>query len=359
MTTGPRKAASAKSRPKPTATDRVSSVERDGRGNGGVVAPRHARRAGAPRAGRARARRAGSGRLRRGCRRAAGGRGHRRAMAWLGVMAASHAAANGVERVHLHEGGDHRQGSRTRLRNVIGLGRRPFDDHEDDRPVAGAQPGQRLEVGCRRPVSGDDGQRAAVAGLAEVGGDAGEAVLAGGLQRRQVLEHGLGVDVAGAEARVGAVGREQPDERVHAMAGGMDARRRRDGELEGCRRVHPGPGVEEDRRTRLPRHLVLADHEVVEAGGRRPVHASEVVTDLVGTEGVEVLALSEQRAGVAGARVGVVPLRGGERRDDVDARVHRELGDADRGERRRRQSEGIGERDLERADVEDAPLLGR
>ena len=49
-----------------------------------------------------------------------------------------------------------------------------------------------------------------------------------------------------------------------------------------------GPGVEQDRGAGLPRHLVLAEHELAGAGRRAPVDPAQVVADLVLPQAEEV-----------------------------------------------------------------------
>ncbi len=132
--------------------------------------------------------------------------------------------------------------------------------------------------------------------------------------------------VSRREAGVGAVGDEQPGEVAPSPACGHDARGRGDGELEALRCVRGAADVEQHARAALPRQLVLAHHQVVVAGGRRPVHTPEVVADDVGAQRVEVLAEPAERVGVLGARVRVAPVRLVQRPDRVQLRVDGEIG---------------------------------
>ncbi len=84
------------------------------------------------------------------------------------------------------------------------------------------------------------------------------------------------------------------------------------------RRVRGAADVEQHGGPALPGQLVLADHQLVVAGGRRPVHSTEVVADDVGAQRVEVLAEPAERVGVLGARVRVVPVRLVQRTDGVE-----------------------------------------
>ncbi len=88
--------------------------------------------------------------------------------------------------------------------------------------------------------------------------------------------------------------------------------------LEALRCVDPGPVVEDDGGAALPGELVLADHELVVAGGGRPVHPPQVVADDVGAQGVEVLAAAPEGVGVLGARQRIVA--GAERQRRAGAR---------------------------------------
>jgi hypothetical protein len=65
--------------------------------------------------------------------------------------------------------------------------------------------------------------------------------------------------------------------------------------------------VEQHGGATLPGQLVLADHQLVVAGRRRPVDAAQVVADDVGAQRVEVLAGAAQRVRLAGAGQRVVP----------------------------------------------------
>ena len=120
----------------------------------------------------------------------------------------------------------------------------------------------------------------------------------------------------------------------------------------------PAAHVEEHGHARLPRHLVLADHELVEARRRRPVHTTQVVADLVGAQGVEVLTGEGNASGVVGTGEGIVAPGVGEGGDGVDVGIHRELAGRRRVDRARREAEGIGDARLQRPEGEDAALLG-
>ena len=128
-----------------------------------------------------------------------------------------------------------------------------------------------------------------------------EAGAAGGLDHGQVLDQRLDVDVARPEARVGAVGGDQPDQVVArrvavTMLAAADTASSRDSASWVARRTSSSTVV-----PALPRLLVLADHQLVVAGGRRPVDAAQVVADHVGAQGVEVVAGAARARAAAGA----------------------------------------------------------
>ena len=92
---------------------------------------------------------------------------------------------------------------------------------------------------------------------------------------------------------------------------------------------------------------------------RLPVDPPQVVTHHVGTQGVEVLTAPAERGRVVGAGVRVVAAGVRDRHDLVDPGEHGELGDRGGGGRRRRDTERVGDDDVERTDPDDAALLGR
>jgi hypothetical protein len=142
------------------------------------------------------------------------------------------------------------------------------DDHgEGARAVAEA--GQVAQVGGR-DVGGDD------EGHGPAGGGQGGQVAGAGLQPGQALHQGLEVAGAGAEAAVGAVGGDEAHHGAALARGDGDGGGGRDRLLEGVLVVVPGPGVEDDRGPALPRDVVLAHGELVEAGGRGPVDLAQV-----------------------------------------------------------------------------------
>ena len=96
----------------------------------------------------------------------------------------------------------------------------------------------------------------------------------------------------------------------------------------------------------LPRQLVLADHELVVAGGGGPVHPAQVVADDVGPQGEEVLAAPAEGVGVLGPGQGVVPGAQRHRRQRLDGRVDDQLGDAGGRQAQAGEPERVGELDL-------------
>ena len=90
-------------------------------------------------------------------------------------------------------------------------------------------------------------------------------------------------------------------------------------------------------------------------GRRRPVHATQVVTDLVGAQRSEVFARATDRTRLGGA-VGVGAGAAGKWWDVVDPWQHGDLDGTGRPGDGRRQSEGIGDLDGHRPDRDDAPL---
>ena len=124
--------------------------------------------------------------------------------------------------------------------------------------------------------------------------------------------------------------------------------------------VVAGADVEQHGGAALPGQLVLADHELVVAGGRRPVHPAQVVADDVGAQRVEVLAAAAEGVGVLGAGERVVAggqRDGGERRRSAGSTVSSETPAA--GERAGAASpNGSASSTCERPDGDDAAALG-
>ena len=106
--------------------------------------------------------------------------------------------------------------------------------------------------------------------------------------------------VARGEARVAAIGGYQADQILALGVGGDDARAGGDHELDRLGVVRRRTNVEKDGGASLPRELVLANHQLVVAGRRWPVHAPKVVAHHVLTQRVEVLAVTTERVGVFG-----------------------------------------------------------
>ncbi len=163
--------------------------------------------------------------------------------------------------------------------------------------------------------------------------------------------------MAAAESGVQAVTGHQADLTPGHETGVQDAGDGRQRQLEGRRAVLGAPEVGQDRDPSLPGHLVLADHELIGAGGRRPVDPSQVVARLVGAQGVEVLAAVGQRR-MPGRAGGIGASRLGQRVDGVDSRVHHEGGAGRRLTGLSGQAEGVGQADRERSKGENAPLRG-
>ena len=132
----------------------------------------------------------------------------------------------------------------------VGIDPAEHRDHEVDAPV-------------RAEVRGDDLELVAV-----VGADGGEHV-----------DHVVAGVAAGAQhlarARDHLDPSPQPHEPRDDRRGGLDR------DLERRRVVGRRPHVEHHRGARPPARFVLADHEITGAGGRAPVHAAQVVADLV------------------------------------------------------------------------------
>ena len=98
----------------------------------------------------------------------------------------------------------------------------------------------------------------------------------------------------------------------NAEGGGDDAGRRRHGPLERLLGVRGAADVEHDGGAVLPRHLVLADHQLVVARRRPPVHPAQVVAHHVLPQRVELVALAADAAVVhRGAERVAVAAAGG------------------------------------------------
>ena len=119
------------------------------------------------------------------------------------------------------------------------------------------------------------------------------------------------------------------------------------------------PHVEHHRGAVLPWHLVLAHHQLVVAGRRRPVDAAQVVADHVLAERVELVALAADRAVVhdVAERIAVAAARRGS--DDVDVREDGELEPGCARAPLPGQTERVGDLHRERADGDDTAVLGR
>ena len=221
------------------------------------------------------------------------------------------------------------------------------------------QAGDLLQLGAGG-VGREQGDEAArVAGPGEAPEHGGEAVLPREPDAGERLHDRLELGVAGAVAGVDPVGRHEPHERAPLPARGHDARRRRHRQFEGFAAVGPAAHIEEHGDARLPRHLVLPDHELVEARRRRPVHATQVVAYFVGAQRVEVLTGEGDAGGVVGTGERVVAARMGQGGDVVDVGVHGELAGRGHLDRPGCQTEGIGDAGLQRSEREDAAPLGR
>ncbi len=146
---------------------------------------------------------------------------------------------------------------------------------------------QRVQrVGRDAPEDGDDEIDAPVgAQVLEHGGEAVAVVRADGGEH---VDHVVARVAPGAEHLAGAGDDLDPSAQAHQPRG--DRRRRFDRDFERlgvvCARVH----VEHDRGARSPPGFVLADHELAGAGRRLPVHAAQVVAQLVVAQGDELVA---------------------------------------------------------------------
>ena len=137
-------------------------------------------------------------------------------------------------------------------------------------------------------------------------GDAGERV------EEPILAHGGGRRLRRAQAQREAALGEQLAERGGHRDGALEP-----GRVRLAERV---PAVvQEDEPAGASRRLVLADHEVAGARHRRPVDASQVVTDLVLPHRVVLLARAEELPGPRGAPVRPEPGVGRGGRDPRSA----------------------------------------
>src|SRR5690606_26973990 len=93
--------------------------------------------------------------------------------------------------------------------------------------------------------------------------------------------------------------------------------------------------------------------------GGGPVHAAELVADLVGPQGEELLAGAAEGCRRLVRGLGVVAGGLGEADDVVDARVDGELGAVGATDTGGGEPEGVAEDHLERSDGDDAASLGR
>src|SRR5262249_13945235 len=140
-----------------------------------------------------------------------------------------------------------------------------------------------------------------------------------------------------------------------------DARGRRDRPLEAgggtFAAVALPTGVEHDGGPTLPRLLLPADHELAGAGGRAPVHPTQVVAVAVLAGGDVVLTVHGDRARAA---VPAADEVAGE--PDVRQRHDRgydgQLADGGEGAAELAQAERVGQPDHQRADLVPAPHLG-
>ncbi len=100
---------------------------------------------------------------------------------------------------------------------------------------------------------------------------------------------------ARAEPGVDPRGAEEAHEVASDTGGGHDARRRRHRGFERLLGVGAATNVEQDGGAVLPWRLVLADHQVAEAGRARPVNVAQVVAHHVLAQAVELVALARER----------------------------------------------------------------
>jgi hypothetical protein len=123
-----------------------------------------------------------------------------------------------------------------------------------------------------------------------------------GADHGQVLHRRLDVGAPRAEAGVDPAGGDEADQELppvgrHDQAGGSGHR-----VLERTTTEGASARVEQDRRPPLPRHLVLAHHQLVPAGGGGPVDPAQVVALGVGAQRVEVLTGGPEGVRVVEAR---------------------------------------------------------
>ena len=149
-----------------------------------------------------------------------------------------------------------------------------------------------------------------------------------------------------------------PAPQAHEPRG--DRRRRFDRDLERRGVVRARLHVEHHRGARPPAGFVLADHQLAGAGGRAPVHAAQVVADLVLAQRDELVAeVAHDRARRARLVLGADAAPDRDRRHDVvHAWAHDELGLARAGLAAAGQAERIGDRDRERPDAVAAAATG-
>ena len=102
------------------------------------------------------------------------------------------------------------------------------------------------------------------------------------------VDHVVAGIATGAEHLARAGDDLDPAAQAHETRG--DRRRRLDRDLERLGVVCAGEHVEHDRGARPPARFVLADHELAGARGRAPVHAAQVVAELVLAQRQELVA---------------------------------------------------------------------
>ena len=133
----------------------------------------------------------------------------------------------------------------------------------------------------------------------------GEAVVGVGADGGEPVDHVVARVAAGAEDLARAGDHLDPPPQPHEPRD--DRRRGLDRDLERLGVVAVRVHVEHDRGARPPPRFVLADHQLAGARGRAPVHAAQVVADLVVAQGEELVAeVAHHRA-----RAAVASLLGG------------------------------------------------
>ena len=155
-------------------------------------------------------------------------------------------------------------------------------------------PSAARDVGADPAEDRDDEVDAAVG--AQVLEHGGEAVVGRRGRRWRAVDDVVARVAAGAEDRARAR-RSTSTRRCRRTRRATDRGRGLHRDLERLRVVALGVHVEHDRGLRAPARLVLADHELAGAGGRAPVHAAQVVAQLVLAQGEELVAeVAHERA---------------------------------------------------------------